>query len=193
MLFQVAFDLRSFVTYLQDIGFYEVFLPFLLVFAIVFAVLEKTHVLGSKKNINVVVSFAVAFLLLSQPLIVEKINAFLPRVSLILVVFLAILLVLSFITGDKAAFQKGWAILASIVALGAILLALYPDFAVNLSSQDKSMLLQVGLLVLGGIGAIFLITGGDGERGPGAEWAFSNFGVPFLKERGGRGATPPST
>ncbi len=37
---------RSAISFLNDIGLYDVVLPFLLVFTLVFAILEKTKLLG---------------------------------------------------------------------------------------------------------------------------------------------------
>ena len=45
---------------LQSSGFYEFALPFLLVFTIVFAILEKTKLFGGgKKNINLIIGIVV--------------------------------------------------------------------------------------------------------------------------------------
>ena len=48
---------ERFVTLLQDYGVLDFLLPFILVFTIVFAVLEKSHILGNKKNFNVIIAF----------------------------------------------------------------------------------------------------------------------------------------
>ena len=59
---------RGVIVFLEKLGVYDVVLPFLLVFTIVFAILEKTRVLGTddidgkpwpKKNLNAVVAFVV--------------------------------------------------------------------------------------------------------------------------------------
>ena len=54
-------NLADFFESLEAWGLTDVMLPFLLVFTLVFAVLEKTKVLGmEKKNLNVVVSLVMA-------------------------------------------------------------------------------------------------------------------------------------
>ena len=75
VLFQAAFNFGDTVNYLVESGVYDVLLPFLLIFSIIFAILEKTKILGeSKTNINVVVSVVIGLLLIVQRGIVEIIN-----------------------------------------------------------------------------------------------------------------------
>ena len=74
---------RGGVEVLADIGVYDVVLPFLLVFTIVFAILEKTKVLGvdkidgqeiGKKNLNSMIAFVVALLVIASTQIIGIIN-----------------------------------------------------------------------------------------------------------------------
>ena len=86
VLFQsTSFNFGDIVSQFQQMGVYEYFLPFLLIFAIIFAILEKTKILGKDKtNVNVLVSIIIGLLLIVQQGIVATINLFLPRVSLII-------------------------------------------------------------------------------------------------------------
>ena len=63
-----ASTLRGVLGFFVDIGIYDVVLPFLLVFTIVFAIFDKTKVLGTevidghkypKKNLNAIVAFVI--------------------------------------------------------------------------------------------------------------------------------------
>ena len=77
-----SFNLQDSLNYLIDLGVYDVLLPFLLVFSIVFATLEKTAILGKdKSNINAIVAVVTGLLLVVQRGIVDTINIFLPRIS----------------------------------------------------------------------------------------------------------------
>lgn len=71
---------RGMLGFLDRIGIYDVVLPFILVFTIVFAILEKTKVLGtetidnkqySKKNINAMVAFVIAFFVVGSSKLVD--------------------------------------------------------------------------------------------------------------------------
>ncbi|MBI4149215.1 hypothetical protein HY491_02105, partial [Candidatus Woesearchaeota archaeon] len=61
---------RGMIGFLDTIGIYDVVLPFVLVFTIAFAILEKTRVLGTeeidkvkytKKPLNALVAFVISF------------------------------------------------------------------------------------------------------------------------------------
>src|SRR3989338_7791589 len=153
VLFELAFNLGDSIDYLVNLGVYDVLLPFLLVFAIIFAILEKTKILGDdKRSINAIVAIVVGLLLVVQKGIVATINLFLPRISLIIVVVLMGLLVISMIAGKEFRGLKGGVLgIAIIVIIIAVILALTtPATGGNdwLSPADKQVLLSVGIPIL---------------------------------------------
>ena len=155
-----SFNLVDSIDYLVSIGVYDVLLPFLLVFAIIFAILEKTKILGSEKtNINAVVAVVVGLLLVVQKGIVELINLFLPRISLIIVVVLMGLLIVSMIAGKEFTGLKGGALgIAIIVVIIAVVLALTTPptgYGLWLTPADKQALLSLGIPLL----VLFLVIG----------------------------------
>lgn len=109
--------LRGIIGFLEQIGVYDVILPFLLVFTIIFAILEKTKVLGmetiegkkyTKKNINAMVAFVVSFLVVASTKLVAAINEALANiVLLLLLVVFFLLLVGSFFKEGEDVFLKG--------------------------------------------------------------------------------------
>jgi len=118
----MATPFREVIEFFKTIGLFDVVLPFLLVFTIVFAILEKTKVLGTeeiegkkytKKNLNAVASFAIAFLVIASSQLVEVIT----RVSAnaVVVLFLSVLFLLlvgSFHKeGEPIYLQGGWKVL----------------------------------------------------------------------------------
>ena len=51
-------NIGDFAQIMENIGIVDVLLPFLLIFTIIFAVLQKTKILGeSKKNFNVIIIY----------------------------------------------------------------------------------------------------------------------------------------
>lgn len=103
------------VQFLQDFGLFDVILPFLLVFTLVFAVLEKTKIFGvegdnkSRKNLNAMASFAIAFFVTASVNVVSAFQFALPWVSLILVVLVSFLL-LSGVFFEETADGKIWSL-----------------------------------------------------------------------------------
>ncbi len=95
----MASPLQNAIDFLREFGLFDIVLPFLLVFTLVFAILEKTKVLGvekdektPKKNLNAMVAFVFAMIVVATNKIVTTINMALPNVVLLLVVFVAFLL-----------------------------------------------------------------------------------------------------
>ena len=93
--------LQNAIDFLKEFGLFDIVLPFLLVFTIVFAILEKTRVLGiekddktPKKNMNAMVAFVFALIVVTTNKIVTTINKALPNVVLLLVVFVSFLLLI---------------------------------------------------------------------------------------------------
>ncbi len=101
---------RGAVEFLGKLGVYDVVLPFLLVFTIVFAILEKTKILGvekvdgkeiTKKNINAMVAFIVAFLVIASTQLVSVINQVMANIILLLVLAVCFLLLVGVFLGTK--------------------------------------------------------------------------------------------
>jgi hypothetical protein len=120
----------DFITTAEGWGLTDVMLPFLLIFTIMFAMLQKTRVLGEgKKNYNIAVAIVFALLVViphvtnSYPAgtdIVEMLNKALPSVSVVIIA-IVMLLILIGIFGGQAQWKgpvAGWvAIICFIVIL----------------------------------------------------------------------------
>ena len=85
----------------------------LFVFTIVFAILEKTRILGTedghtKKNLNAMLAFVIGFLVIASSELVRVINTTVANVVLLLVLsILFMLLAGSFHSGEKEFFLEG--------------------------------------------------------------------------------------
>jgi len=75
--------LGNVLEFFRELGVYDVVLPFILVFTIMFSILERTKIFGiekvkdtehTKKNLNAMVSFVIAFLVVASSQIVETIT-----------------------------------------------------------------------------------------------------------------------
>lgn len=93
--------LNNTIAFLQAFGFFTVVLPFLLIFTVVFGILEKTKLFGTekvkgedqpRKSLNSVVAFCIAFFVVAASNIVSVIQASLPHVALVLLVIIVFLL-----------------------------------------------------------------------------------------------------
>ena len=126
-----ATPFREVINFFDQIGLFDVVLPFLLVFTVVFAILEKTKVLGTekhegheytRKNLNAIASFVIAFLVIAAKELVEVINK--TVANAVIVLFFSVLflmLVGSFHKeGEPMHLQGGWKIAFMIIVFLAI-------------------------------------------------------------------------
>lgn len=154
-------DFTQMIRSLEQMGFYDVILPFLLVFSIFFGVLQKVNLFGKTpqaKNINIIVAFVTAFFVLRVPSIIAIINQFLPNVSLIVIVLLMFLLILGIFGTNPEGWQGVPFMIAIVVALGGVVWAIFDSLPgtsrhwmprwLYLTPSDKGILLAIGFFVI---------------------------------------------
>jgi len=123
----MATDLTSIVNYFQTYGVLDFLLPFILVFTIIFAVLQKTKILGDRKNFNVIIALVLGLLFVVPHITgnypggfdpVAVINEALPSISLVSVAAIMLLLLLGIFS---TTFARGAAPLIAVAAIGFVL------------------------------------------------------------------------
>ncbi|MFH1589516.1 MAG: hypothetical protein ABIB43_03035 [archaeon] len=132
MILNFEYMIRS----LEQMGVVDVILPFIIIFAVVFAALQKSKILGKdSRKFNIVISLVmgmavvVPHVLGTYPLnadVVDIMNRALPNVSLIAVAIIMVMLLLGIIGGDinfAGTSLGGIAIFVSIAAVVVIFLA----------------------------------------------------------------------
>lgn len=147
---------------------FEIVLPFILIFTIIFAVMQTTKVLGGKKNIDAIISLVFGLLLIRNQTIVETINRFLPNISLLIVVILMILLVVGVFAGgyEWSSGIKGLAAVLAVIVVLWIFGASYwsrfgiPNLFSGLSSETRGILAFLAILVV----VIFFVTRDESNR-----------------------------
>lgn len=124
---------RAALEFFDDIGIYDVVLPFLLIFTIMFAILEKTKVLGTeeiegkrytKKNLNAITSFVIAFLVVASTRLVALVNTAMANIAILVLVSVSFLLLIgSFYREEEDVFLTGgWRTTFMVVSFIAIVL-----------------------------------------------------------------------
>jgi hypothetical protein len=109
-------DIRSIIIQWQTEGVFAYLLPFLFIFCFVFAILQKTKVLGEKnKGLNAVISVALALLSLQFDQVPLFFQELFPSLGVSLaIMFSLMILVFLFVQSDEQ--KKGWNIIFSIIA-----------------------------------------------------------------------------
>jgi hypothetical protein len=87
--------------FLQSPALTKFVYPFLLIFFIVFAILEKTKVLGDKKQINSLVAFVIGFIFVSAIFPKEMVGNLILFLSVAIVIVFVILLLWGFVAGEE--------------------------------------------------------------------------------------------
>jgi len=143
--------LRGIISFFDKLGIYDVVLPFLLIFSIMFAILEKSKILGTvtinnvtytKKNLNAMVAFCIAFVVVASTQVVAILNEALAHIALLLVIVVSFLLLLgAFFKSDEEVYlEKGawrtWFMIAMLI--GTILI-----FANAIHTKDGDTWLEV--------------------------------------------------
>ena len=136
---------------------FELLLPFVLIFTIIFAILQATKILGAKKNIDAIIAIVFGLLLIRSTVAVQTINRFLPNVSLAIIVVLMILLLLGIFLGKEYKWASGMkgiaALLSAVVVLwifsGSSLSRFgIPNVFGGLSSETKGIIVFIVVLII---------------------------------------------
>ena len=164
----MAAYISDFVYYLQDVGVYEYVLPFLLVFTIIFAILEKTKLFGkeqdgrAKTNINTILALVIGLIVIANTDISLLMNSYLSKMALFIVIVLIFILTIGiFGANAEGGFTGAPFLIFILIAIGAVFWALSPSLGLELpfyfSDQDKSVLFGIIAFVV----ILFFITRRD--------------------------------
>jgi hypothetical protein len=127
---------RGVIEFANKLGLYDVVLPFLLVFTVVFAVLEKTKVFGTtkvedtdvtKKNLNAIIAFVIAFFVVASAHLVEVITKISSNVVLMILFSMFFLILVGMLaTGEKGIeLEGGWKVAFFAISFAALVLIFF--------------------------------------------------------------------
>jgi hypothetical protein len=168
--------------FLITLGVYDIILPFLLVFTLMFAFLEKTKALGlevmnvdgkeiayTRKNLNAIVAFTTAFFVIASSQLVRILSEVIANVMILLVTGLCFMLAVGITHTGKEEFAlekmgKGWKLGFWIASLIGILLILFNALGwldiiyLFLITQITSSAVVTLLMILGFVGFMVWVT-----------------------------------
>jgi glucan phosphoethanolaminetransferase (alkaline phosphatase superfamily) len=174
--------LADYIAKLIDIGIFTQYLPFLIVFVIVYAVLTKTKIFGEQKRISGLIALIAALYVMTMG---QTFGLFLASFfaggSVILIFFLMFLMIVGLVVGERAwrSFETqkpltGIFLVGIIIAVflfymsgGFDMLGItLPKFSGGLPSGiDQNTLIIIGVLVLTGLLIWWMIGGKDDVKG----------------------------
>jgi hypothetical protein len=117
---------RDVLEFFMRLGVYDVLLPFILVFTIVFAILERTKIFGTekvkdveygKKNLNAMTAFVISFLVVASAQMVSLINNALPKIVILLFlgVFFLLLVGIFYSEKEEVLLSSRWKIMFMVI------------------------------------------------------------------------------
>lgn len=169
------------ITFMEKLGFFDVILPFLLVFALVFGILEKTRIFGvekvgdkefPRKGINSMVAFSIAFFTVAAKQVVTSLQVSLPNVALILIIVVCFLMLAGSFMGDKPFSLEGrkyWVGFLTVVMFLAVVLIFLNSFGwldpiIGFFKANLNTALMPIVFIAIIVGAIAYVVGG-GKKG----------------------------
>lgn len=162
----MPFDLRNVLGFFEQYGFYDVVFPFILVFTIVFATLQKVRIFGKEsRRYNALIALVMALMFLAATKLVKALNQYLPIVGFVLALFLGLMLILGlFGIKEGSGVQKmGW-VLGGVVVLIVGAYYLPSDiFSFLKPLKEYTPIIVIGAILLG---IIIWVTKGEGESKP---------------------------
>jgi hypothetical protein len=159
-------DYIDFFETLEGYGMIDALLPFLLIFTIVFAALQKSNILGKdKKNFNVIVALVLALTAViphvtnSYPSgydVIDIINSALPNVSLLVVAAIMLMILIGLFGAESkwiGGSLSGWMAILSFIAI-VLIFGGAAGWWVNIADylywmDDDTLALIVMILVFG--------------------------------------------
>lgn len=163
--------LADIVPFLKEVGIYEYYLPFVILFSLIFGLLNKSKIFGDDKkakNLNIIISLAAAFYIMAySPLGVTLTSFFanlFTELAVMLVTILAFMMIVALlipITGkDKMEFPKAAkyiGIFGVLIAAGIYLssggLAIFPGLqeaslpGLGIDPQDLTIIVLIASIV----------------------------------------------
>jgi hypothetical protein len=128
-----AYNLEEFVRILESWGLTDVLLPFILIFVVLFAILQKTRILGeNQRRFNSVISLVISLAVVIPHVlgiyprggdIVEIINTAIPQVSIIIIAIVMLLLIVGILGGERnwmGGSLSGWVAILAVILILAI-------------------------------------------------------------------------
>jgi uncharacterized membrane protein YgcG len=168
---------------LEQYGAFNVFLPFILIFTVTFAILRKIKILGDKKQYDVAVALVMGLTVVGTHVMglyppnrdpVAILNQSLPQVALVVIVILMALLVLGMLGKnfglDKGSSLSGW---IGIVAFGIVIYIFgasagwwhAPLFLAQWLFGNRSLLMLIVVILVFAL-VIYFITADGSSKGP---------------------------
>lgn len=154
-------------TILQSAFVTNLVLPFLLVFTLVFAILEKTKILGDeKKQINAIIAFVVGLIFISFSKYVGLTTNIMGVMAVVAVVLLVFMMLFAFASGDKELkIPDGvkytlWILIALVLIISLLVFTGYWDKIIDKVMTGNNIVTNIIFIVVIIVAIVVVLWGG---------------------------------
>lgn len=109
-------DIGTILLQWENIGVFTYLLPFLLIFAVIYAILSTSGILGKERGIHGVVAVVIALMALRFNIVSDFFNEIFPRLGVGLAVLLSIMILVGIFLDDENG-KKWWLVGLSVVGV----------------------------------------------------------------------------
>jgi len=151
----------------DSMGVFAYVIPFLLIFAVVFAILDKTKVLGDNKSVEAIIAVAIGMLALQFDFVSTFYAEIFPRFGIGLAIFLVLVILIGFFYSDKDGKPDTalrW--VGYLTGIGVVVWALtsWPFWAGNFSIGWWLEEYFWPLIILGAVIAVIVVVAKSGDK-----------------------------
>ncbi len=150
--------------------FTNIVMPFVLIFTVTFAILEKTQLLGKKrKDVNAIVALVFALVAIGVPTAMGVLATLIPVIAVLIIILFSWFLVFGFIgeqfeTKWTEGMRKTFLVVIGVVILATIAWATGLYSFITLDDVLTARVMQIVLLVGTIIAIIAVVVGGDDKK-----------------------------
>jgi len=150
----------------NDLGVFSYVIPFLLIFAVIFAILDKTGLLGENKTIESIVAASIGLLSLQFDFVSEFFAVIFPRFGIGISIFIVLLIMLGFFYNGEDLKKGKVAWIGWTVGIGVVIWSLSAWDEWSGSSGFGGFFVENiwSIIVLSVLVAIIIITAKSGKK-----------------------------
>lgn len=113
--FSPILDFKSVLQLWEGAGIFDIILPFLLIFSLVFAILEKSKILGKNKGVYAIIALSISFFAINNQDVTRFFAILFANAALGFAVILVLLIFLGFFVQEEG--KGGWLWVGSVFAI----------------------------------------------------------------------------
>jgi hypothetical protein len=107
---------------LKGIGVFDILLPFMLIFVVIYAILTKSKILGeNRKNFNVALAFVISMITIVYTPLIALLNEAIPHVSVVIVAVIMALILIGVFGGQVSWIGGSLSGIIALISFGIII------------------------------------------------------------------------